>query len=445
MRIQTLSRASTVWLLALPASVLPAVVSAQNAVGTANIHVRPNLGTQSRDQFTVCTGTTANRALYGTKVTTSTGDLTFSGINSGIEVVTTVTKPGYTGREQKWLVPPPGGARDVTIYMFSGTGGPTCPGSAAPAPAPPPPVSVQVTVDPGTAAKDGFYVCVGHSTNREAHGKATTTSTGTVSFSFVPTTAMLKATVVKAGYKGVERDWYPTPGQSVVFNLPIATGTPVYTCPGYTPPVTTTTTTAPTSTEVTVSATPLYALPPDVRLGEEKLSQRGQFSGTVTTSTTDCTASSYRNVMIGVEGAIMDTVIKTIKVSCTTVRDAITNEKRIPRGNSRGFMDYYSRCSPGRVLVGFSGTLAHGQLRSIRVVCQTMGTDGRVTGSTTTLSEIGKAKATVFGPDNCNGGRSGKAVKTASGTLSDGLPAGDQPLPTGVLGLQLTCEQPRID
>jgi hypothetical protein len=435
-------RAAQTWaaVILIGLAAIPVRAAAQdNAIG--NIQVRPNLGTQTRDQFVVCTGTTANRALYGSKVTSSTGDVSFTGIPSGIEVVTTVVKAGFTGREQKWLVPPPGSSRNVLIYMFSGTGGPVCPGTPS---TPPAPSTVRIVVSPpaGTAL-NGFWVCVGTPQNRALYGSAVSTSTGAVSFANLPYNGMIVATVQKAGFTSGNRDWYPSPGQSVNLTIPVTAGSGGYTCPGYTPPAA-----PPPSTEVKIDATALVALPPGtapVRLGEETLTARGQFSGDVTTSKSDCTTSSYRNVMIGVEGFMEDTVIKSIRVSCTTVRDAITNERFVPRGYHRTSREFYSRCQSGKVLVGLSGTLIFSQLRSFKVICQTMGNDGRVTGSTNSLAEVGKPRTIPFGPDLCNGGRSGKAVKTASGRMTDGLPAGDTPLPNAVIGIQLVCEQPRID
>lgn len=418
---------------------VPIARAQDNATGTIN--VRPNLGTQTRDQFIVCTGTSADRGRYGTKITGATGIVTFTGIPSGIGVVTTVNKAGFTGREGQWLVPPPGSNREVTIYMFTGSGGPTCPNTAATPVVSPSTVRITVTTPAGVAA-EGFFVCVGTPQNRSQYGSALTSSTGVANFSKLPGTGMITTTVQKQGFASGYRDWYPTPGQAVNLTIPLSAGTGGYSCPGYVPPAT------PPSNEVKVEGTTLVTVPPGgpaVTLGPETLVSRGDFAGSTTSSTTDCTAASNRNVMIGVEGFIADTVIKSIRVSCTTVRDAITNERFIQRGTNKSLGEFYSRCSPGRVLVGFSGTMIFNQLRSFKVVCRPMGNDGRTTGTTTTLTEIGRPKSITFGPDNCTSGRSGRGLKISNGRLTDGLPAPDTPHPTAVVGLQLTCTQPQID
>ena len=219
----------------------PLITAAQDG-GTGSIRVHPNLATQARDGFTVCAGTAQNRTLYGTRVTGSTGIVTFPGIPFGTAVVTTVTKAGFGGREQNWLVPAPGSSRDVIIYMFTGSGGPACTGTttiAGSAPPPPPATStVSITADPGpSTGRGGFYVCVGTSQNRAAYGYAVTSATAVTRFSNLPAGGMIKATMMRAGYAGVERDWYPTPGQQISLAMTMTPGSGGFTCPGYTAPI----------------------------------------------------------------------------------------------------------------------------------------------------------------------------------------------------------------
>lgn len=217
----------------------PARVPAQD-VGTGSIRVHPNLATDSRERFTVCTGTAQNRALYGSKTTGTTGIVAFSGIPSGATVVTTVNKVGFGGREQSWVAPAAGATREVIIYMFAGSGGPLCPGVTVLTAAPPPPPSTStagITVDPGSSSgRGGFYVCVGTSQNRAQYGNGLTQANGPLSFASLPASGMIKATVMRAGYTGVERDWYPTPGQSVALSIPISPGSGGAVCPGYVAP-----------------------------------------------------------------------------------------------------------------------------------------------------------------------------------------------------------------
>src|SRR5688500_7643125 len=179
--------------LAISAFTAAPVNVAAQAGGTGSIRVHPNLATDSRARFNVCTGTAQNRALYGTKTTDATGIVAFAEIPPGTSVVTTVSKIGFAGREQGWTAPAAGSTRDVIIYMFTGAGGPLCPGvfvlggAAPPPPAPPaaPATSAAgITVDPGsTAARSGFYVCVGTSQNRGAYGNGVTPASGLVNFS----------------------------------------------------------------------------------------------------------------------------------------------------------------------------------------------------------------------------------------------------------------------
>jgi hypothetical protein len=221
----------------------PASASAQD-VGAGSIRVHPNLATDSRERFTVCTGTAQNRALYGSKTTGTTGIVVFPGIPSGATVVTTVNKVGFGGREQSWVAPAEGATREVIVYMFAGSGGPLCPGvtvlTAVPPPPPPPPPSTSaagITVDPGsTSGRGGFYVCVGTAQNRAQYGNGLTQATGPLSFANLPSSGMIKATVMRAGYTGVERDWYPTPGQTVALSIPISPGSGGAVCPGYVAP-----------------------------------------------------------------------------------------------------------------------------------------------------------------------------------------------------------------
>ena len=221
----------------------PASAPAQD-VGAGSIRVHPNLATDTRERFTVCTGTAQNRALYGSKTTGTTGIVDFPGIPSGATVVTTVNKVGFGGREQSWVAPAAGATREVIIYMFAGSGGPLCPGvtvlTAAPPPPPPPPPSTSaagITVDPGsTSGRGGFYVCVGTAQNRAQYGNGLTQATGPLSFANLPSSGMIKATVMRAGYTGVERDWYPTPGQTVALSIPISPGSGGAVCPGYVAP-----------------------------------------------------------------------------------------------------------------------------------------------------------------------------------------------------------------
>jgi hypothetical protein len=225
--------------------IAPANALAQD-VGAGSIRVHPNLATDSRERFIVCTGTAQNRALYGSKTTGTTGIVAFTEIPSGTSVVTTVSKVGFGGREQSWIVPGAGSTREVIIYMFTGSGGPLCPGvtvfggSAPPDAAPPPPAtsSAGITVQPGSSSgTGGFYVCVGTAQNRAAYGNGVTPASGPLSFVNLPGTEMIKATVVKSGYVGVERDWYPTPGQPVALTIPITAGSGgPFTCPGYAAP-----------------------------------------------------------------------------------------------------------------------------------------------------------------------------------------------------------------
>lgn len=221
----------------------PASAPAQD-VGAGSIRVHPNLATDSRERFTVCTGTAQNRALYGSKTTGTTGIVAFPGIPSGATVVTTVNKVGFGGREQSWVAPAAGATREVIVYMFAGSGGPLCPGvtalTAAPPPPPPAPPAASaagITVDPGsTSGRGGFYVCVGTSQNRAQYGNGLTQATGPLSFANLPSSGMIKATVMRAGYAGVERDWYPTPGQTVALSIPISPGSGGAVCPGYVAP-----------------------------------------------------------------------------------------------------------------------------------------------------------------------------------------------------------------
>lgn len=103
---------------------------------------------------------------------------------------------------------------------------------------PPATNSATFNVSPGpTDSKAGFYVCVGNRDQREAYAHAVTSASGSVNIPALPTNGMLKATIVRAGFTGVERDWYPTAGQAATFPISMNAGPAGYlTCPGYTAP-----------------------------------------------------------------------------------------------------------------------------------------------------------------------------------------------------------------
>jgi hypothetical protein len=236
-------RALAVWALGGAGALVaaPSNAPAQD-VGVGSIRVHPNLATDSRERFIVCTGTMSNRALYGSKTTGTTGIVAFP-VPAGTAVVTTVNKVGFGGREKSWIAPAAGATSEVIIYMFAGEGGPLCPGvnvlTAAPPPPPPPPStsSASIIVDPGAASVSGYYVCVGTAQNRGAYGNGVTPVTGRLNFSNLPGSDMVKATVIKAGYTSVERDWYPTAGQTAAITIPITPGASgALTCPGYVQP-----------------------------------------------------------------------------------------------------------------------------------------------------------------------------------------------------------------
>ena len=215
--------------IAVSASAAISTAAAQGAA--ASIRVQPNLATQARDGFTVCVGTAQNRALYGNRVTGSTGIVTFTGLPAAQSLVVTVNKGGYIGREQALATAAAGETNETLVSMFGGSAGPSC-GAISSTTA-----SARITVAPTSlnANKDGFYVCVGNAQNRAAYGSGQTNLSGVVAFSNLPAGGMLKATIVKFGYAGAERDWYPTGGSSDAFSVPMSFGQSAFSCPGYTP------------------------------------------------------------------------------------------------------------------------------------------------------------------------------------------------------------------
>lgn len=106
----------------------------------------------TRAGFLVCVGTSSDLDQYGTETTPTGGvaNQNFRNLPVGTQVVVTVQKAGYTGKQLATTLRV-GWDNHLQAPMYAGSGGPSCPSaatSAPPAVVPPPPVPVAVS---GTA------------------------------------------------------------------------------------------------------------------------------------------------------------------------------------------------------------------------------------------------------------------------------------------------------
>lgn len=411
---------------------VPAVSPASGAAqgGTGTITVRPNFSTSILDGFTVCAGTAANRALYGTRTTGSTGVVTFTGIPANTVVVTTVTKASWIGREVQWTVPAAGANTSVTVSMATGFGGPTCPAATTTTTTPPAASSVQITVNPGTGvARNGFYVCVGTSQNRSQYGYAVTPASGTVTFNNLPGSSMIVATAVKSGYSGAGRDWYPSPGNISAFTMNVTAGSGGYTCPGYVGPA------------VTVSGTAITPIATDPRrLGLELLTLRGDELYTPLVKRHTCGRFGTNYVLVGVKVRHRVTTLAGIDLYCAPLRSDGTLGIPIflpatapPEGTVQE-----AKCPAGQAVVGYQGSVHNGSglahLRSVALFCATLTARGLATGPATRTASLGIYSGMYFGPDMCAEGRPAREMRLA--------PTSIWPTPVTIGAWQMGCEQP---
>lgn len=426
-----ISKASRLRLTALlTVFAAPAVFS--NSVmaqgGTGTITVRPNYNTTVLDGFTVCAGTSTNRAQYGTRTTGSTGVVTFTGIPPGTQVVTTVKKTNFIGREVQWTAPAAGANTSVTVAMATGFGGPECPAAATAAA--PTTSSVQITVNPGVnVARNGFHVCVGTSQNRGQYGYALTPTSGTVSFSNLPGNSMIVATAVKNGYAGTGRDWYPTPGQTSTFTMNVAAGTGGYTCPGYVGPVVRLEGTA---------LTPIAADPP--RLGMEALALRGDPVHTPSVYPYSCGHYGSNYVLVGLKVRHRVTTLAGIDLFCAPLRSDGTLGTSIflPATAPAEGTAQEARCPAGQAVVGYRGSTHDGSglphLRSVALYCAPLSASGLSSGTPTRTIALGVYSGGYFGPDMCTGGRPAREMRLSTSAI--------WPSPVTVGAWQMACEQP---
>ena len=394
--------------------------------GTGTITVRPNFNTSILDGFTVCAGTSTNRALYGTRTTGSSGVVTFTGIPAGTQVVTTVKKANFIGREVPWTAPAAGANTGVTVSMSTGFGGPECPPAATSTA--PTTSSVQITVNPGVnVARNGFHVCVGTAQNRGQYGYALTPTSGTVSFSNLPGNSMIVATAVKSGYTGAGRDWYPSPGQTSALTMNVSAGSGGYTCPGYLAPA------------VTVSGEIRIATDPP-RLGLELLALRGDELHKPLVDRFSCGRFGSNYVLIGLKVRHRVTTLVGIDLFCAPLRADGTLGLSIflPATAPAEGTAQEAKCPAGQAVVGYRGSTHDGSglphLRSIALYCAALNSNGLSSGTPTRTVALGVYSGGYFGPDMCSGGRPARELRLDVANLLG--------VPVTVGAWQMGCEQP---
>ena len=299
---------------------------------------------------------------------------------------------------------------------------------------------LNVTVEPVSiigqpvTSRDGFTVCIGNSSDRDAAGRLTTSPGGTVNFAGLTTGATLLITVSRAGYNGSEVI-SRLGGIGNTATVPIrasrlASGGPR--CPDL---------------AATPGTDPVFSV---AVLGEERLPERGNFTNNadpMSLATLDCARFGPNFTMVGIEGRHGEAV-DNIRVLCSPVGSngalGTTVSKTVALGGDKGTA-YTRRCDAGKVVVRIGGVMNRNQLRLLQLDCATLLSTALTNGSfSQTLQPVGQISGTTFGPDACNNGRSGRALRAKKDIFDSGIPMTAVLSPWVIASIQLICQQPNI-
>lgn len=331
--------------------------------------------------------------------------------------------------------------------------------------------NVDVTVMPyytagqTAPARDGFKVCIGTTTDRDQYGVQLTPWNGVANGSFknLAVGARVVVTVQKTGYVGLERTITLNPDWNNHLQVaPVAgSGGPVCS--------TTTSGTSTTSTGVSVSTVASIPLPPSPltatpgtnptysvatpKFGEQILPLRGRGNGLLIKQP-DCAVKGKGAMMGGLTG-YSALAVDMITVRCATL---FSVNELFPAGNAgsigkQNTATFFNReCDvsgdTGEAVVGISGTVKNGDIRSLAIHCQHLGTTGLASGPIRKLPPVGTVEGTAFGPDMCTNGRVARAIWATQANITLNLPGSNLGIITPynaevVTGVKLICDDSR--
>lgn len=195
-----------------------------------------------------------------------------------------------------------------------------------------------------------------------------------------------------------------------------------------------------------VSYTLVEAVP--VRLGTERLTERGQWAGVPLSQqrTLNCHGFGTSYVMVGVRGK-SGWAIDELRVGCRqlqadgTLGSRISWTDRWDQKDDGGTAFPDRVCQSGYAVSSVEVRIDFGQLRRLTLKCRKLGSSGVTSGSEATLQNVGYNVGGEAGPDSCSSGRPARALRLSAAQYNNNtFPT--VLMPWIVAGLQLICEQP---
>jgi hypothetical protein len=259
-------------------------------------------------------------------------------------------------------------------------------------------------------------------------------------------------TASKGGYTGRTVVLSPT-GNSGAITVTLSPGSGGPVCPGAVTsvdaitsiplPITTTSPVAIPGTSPTYTvATPKF--------GEQILPLHGRGSGLLVKQP-DCAVKGKKAVMGGLTG-YSALAVDMITVTCATLM-SVNELASAGDGGSIGeknLATFFNRAcdvngAVGEAVVGISGTVQNGDIRSLAIHCQHLGSNGLAAGPIRKLASVGTVEGTAFGPDLCTNGRVARAIWATQANMTLNLPGSNLGIITPynakiVTGVRLICD-----
>jgi hypothetical protein len=207
----------------------------------------------------------------------------------------------------------------------------------------------------------------------------------------------------------------------------------------------------PTVTTITAVAVQLAQPTQPSRLGEERLTEYGQFAGLAADRVTklDCDDLGSSRVMVGIRGkqgwAIDELAVACQQVGAGGVLGTTTRwTGRWDVLDSGGNPFPPVLCTQGWVVSSVEVRVDFGQLRNITLRCRRLTTSGLTTGGEETLTSVGGNVGSTMGPVSCSQGRPARALRLSANRFYNKTPLQELFAPWIVAGLQMICEQPVV-
>ncbi|HVF38532.1 MAG TPA: hypothetical protein VM939_01445 [Gemmatimonadaceae bacterium] len=411
---------------------MPVVVSAQddaNIVVTVQPTAFPGQAIPTAANFLVCAGSVEVRTHYGVETTSVTGiaDQKFRNLPVNITRVVTVQKSGFVGEER--TITFQSGNNPVTVQMRPGSGGPACVGpSTSPRPATAP-RRLTVRVVGGRASRPvrGAYVCVatGFVAPLRFRNTKQTDANGLAVFDGLPANAPWGVIASSRGSRGVAAVASPHP-PNVTQTVSISPGSGQI-CP---------------NAPLELTGTPIFPVAPDARLGEERMSEHGWFDGGHVEKELNCKQFGDQFVMVGVRGRD-GWAVDELSVGCAAVLSggAIDSNVQFTETFGGGGGESFEAMCESRAVSGIFVYVENEQVHGLGLRCKTLLATGLTTGfSDRTDPAGGNGELTN---ESCSGGRPARGLRLAASFLRfDWVPM--LLTTSGIVGVQLICEQPAI-